>query len=481
MTTLKQFLIAHKLPKGNPEKRDVTHTRIGDKSLNIYGGSYNIPDDKLDEFYDLYHQHVVVKGNKEYLTEAQRNGDDAVLYIDFDFRYPLTQTERIEDFNDILQDLVSYVAITSNELMDTKEAFSLLIMIKPAVNVCEAKGYTKDGIHLVGNFTMPRHIQLELRNRLMKNNDFKQIITDIGATNSMDTVYDDGIVKGSTNTQLYGSRKPAHEAYEIIARLDCEDDEYEYKMVGSIDIDTFKTACVKYLNNKNVVEYIDIPKPEPRAKRTLTARSGSPQTDETIIFDPCSIFNNEDLDNALSSIMTPQMEKLCEFTCALSPTYSDDYGKWYSMGCALKCESENNFLVWMRFSTKSDKFNYDSIESFYETWERFYTMEEANEKCKNGGLTFASICEWLKDDNIDKFHELCLKYKVEKVFTEPAMNIEKLIFMKSDLHQTEIDTLGKNIEDYNKDKQKEINDQILALKAEQKAETMKMKCEYFDA
>ena len=48
-----------------------THTRIGDDSLNVKGGSYFIPDDNESKFYELYHKHVFKQKKQEYLTEKQ--------------------------------------------------------------------------------------------------------------------------------------------------------------------------------------------------------------------------------------------------------------------------------------------------------------------------------------------------------------------------------------------------------------------------
>ena len=44
-----------------------THTKIGDKNLNIFGGVYNI--NYTDEFWDHYYRHIFMNNNKEYLTE----------------------------------------------------------------------------------------------------------------------------------------------------------------------------------------------------------------------------------------------------------------------------------------------------------------------------------------------------------------------------------------------------------------------------
>ena len=44
-----------------------THTKIGDKALNIFPASYHIAEDELSEFYRLY-KSFIKSGNKEYLT-----------------------------------------------------------------------------------------------------------------------------------------------------------------------------------------------------------------------------------------------------------------------------------------------------------------------------------------------------------------------------------------------------------------------------
>ena len=43
------------------EKLQPTHTRIGDQSANIYGGSYHIPDAEYETFMRLYFKEVYSK------------------------------------------------------------------------------------------------------------------------------------------------------------------------------------------------------------------------------------------------------------------------------------------------------------------------------------------------------------------------------------------------------------------------------------
>ena len=89
-TDLNDFLSKHSAKNNeNNEKSSssyITHTRIGDKNLNIYGGSYVIPREELQTFYKLYYDKIFVSKNSEHLTEKQLE-KGGPMAVDFDFRY----------------------------------------------------------------------------------------------------------------------------------------------------------------------------------------------------------------------------------------------------------------------------------------------------------------------------------------------------------------------------------------------------------
>jgi predicted N-acyltransferase len=76
---LNEFLAKH---SAKNEKGQVsTHTRIPDKELNIYAGSYIIPKEDLQTFYKLYYESIFMKKRREYLTEKQlENGEAPMVY-----------------------------------------------------------------------------------------------------------------------------------------------------------------------------------------------------------------------------------------------------------------------------------------------------------------------------------------------------------------------------------------------------------------
>jgi P4 family phage/plasmid primase-like protien len=211
MNSFSQFLNEHRIPSGDKSKPS-THTRIGDKELNIYGGNYHIPDSDMEEFNKLYYDYVIVNGNKEYLTERQLT-DNGTFVVDLDFRYSHDISNRQHTPETIQNILCDYASELNKYFQfNNGDSFEVYVMEKPNVNRLADGSLTKDGIHLMFNLSVPYDIQMKIRESII------QLATDsadLPLINSFDSVFDDGITSGKTNWNLYGSRKPDNEAYEI--------------------------------------------------------------------------------------------------------------------------------------------------------------------------------------------------------------------------------------------------------------------------
>ena len=99
------FLFQHYHEKPSEENnhkvQEITHTKIGNKDLGISGGSYHIPNDKIEEFYSFYVQDVFTRRKDFYLTEKQiPNGQ---IMIDLDFRYDNSVKERQHGDEEIIE------------------------------------------------------------------------------------------------------------------------------------------------------------------------------------------------------------------------------------------------------------------------------------------------------------------------------------------------------------------------------------------
>ena len=204
--SLENFLKAHKRKDGQP----CTHTRIPNKEFNVYGGSWYIPKEDMEQFRKLYTRHIFVKNKPEYLTEKQDEENGGPILIDLDFRYKKSIKKRQHN-DEFLFDVIDLYASKINELFDLRNcnvSIPMYVFEKPSVNNTEK--VTKDGIHIIIGINAMHNAQQLLRNLIVK--DIGEILSNIPIQNSVEDVVDPCISTGKTNWQLYGSKKPGGEA-----------------------------------------------------------------------------------------------------------------------------------------------------------------------------------------------------------------------------------------------------------------------------
>ena len=163
--SLDEFLKKHKTKEGET----ATNTRIPNVKLNVYPGSYCIPEEKRKQFYKLYNKKVFQKKRAEHLTEIQNKEKGGPILIDLDFRFP----EEVEDRafeDDLIYDLLEqYQDIIKNMLeIPDKTEWKAFIFLKDNVNQCPEKKCTKDGVHIIIGLHMHHAGQIILRNEMVE-------------------------------------------------------------------------------------------------------------------------------------------------------------------------------------------------------------------------------------------------------------------------------------------------------------------------
>ena len=174
---LNSFLSQYKTKKG--KGGEITHTRIGDESLNVYPGAYNIPENELELFYKLYSSHIFENGNQEYLTEKQLA--DGPICIDIDFRYHSSVDKR--------QHKKFHIADLMQCILDKK------------TEIISGWGKTK-----------PIDVEV-IRPKTIK--EIQNIWDDIPIVNSWEDVFDESVMNGRNNWQMIGSQKPGNKKYSL--------------------------------------------------------------------------------------------------------------------------------------------------------------------------------------------------------------------------------------------------------------------------
>jgi P4 family phage/plasmid primase-like protien len=436
----------------------ITHTRIpkyyGDPKdkdpRNIYGGSWIIPSDKLNDFHKLYIEHVFIYGKKEYLTEAQT--DIGQILIDLDFHYPMSIQRREDIYSgcdddnwqdsrkDSITSILELYLESIKEMLDVNDKFPVYVFEKSEVVIVPDKKITKDGVHIVIGINLDRRLQEKLRemvltkiNILLEQKEFWMDLPNILNPQKWNDVIDNSIASGSTNWQLLGSQKPECDCYEIAygywfeldtdgswayaETVDFEDEQSKINFVienfsklsangegtkfelrPTFDITSVLNSIEKSLSSTNPQQNI------------LLAAGGL-----TFTFpDLSKITNQVELDTIIAQMLSTdylrptdyeRLKNTHEYCMILPEEYSEDYKLWKNVGWALRTADNNYglqgrlFLTYLKFSSRSDKFKYEEIQNLYNDW-RF--------KSKTDGkiLTERSIFYWARNSNKVAFEKI---------------------------------------------------------------------------
>jgi P4 family phage/plasmid primase-like protien len=444
MATTSQFKDLNEFMAKHSAKNDTTgsptHTRIPDQKLGIYGGSYIIPQEELKTFMNLYYDSVFVKKKLEYLTEKQLDQNGPIL-IDIDLRYNYDVESR-QHTKDHILDLITMIYLEElKELVvfESNKIFPVYVFEKPDVNRLADGSLTKDGIHIIIGIQMDHVLQMMLRDRVIsKIADY----WDLPLINGWEAVFDDGISKGTTNWQMYGSRKPNNQAYELtqyyLVNFDSRDSEFgvEEHKVMEIDLskDLYKLSAqydghVKFDINPKIKDEYDqrvtsgmkkFKKPATKSKLKLLC--AEEDDDGNIRLE--DITDSEKLKKAVDKIMNElkfneyHVKEAHEYAQILPAKYYDPGSHLLNrqVAFALKHTDERLFLSWVQLRSKSSDFDYTTIPSLYHQWSRYF-------KDKPNGVTIRSIMYWAKQDAFDDYERVkksTLDYYIEETLSTPT-------------------------------------------------------------
>jgi P4 family phage/plasmid primase-like protien len=423
------FLAKHSAK--NEKGQTATHTRIPDKELNIFGGSYIIPKEDLHTFYSLYHQHVFINKKREYLTEKQLDHTGPIA-VDFDFRYNY-DVETRQHTNEHIIDMVNLYLEQIKKYFVVKPdvQFDIFIFEKPNVNRLADKSITKDGIHMIIGIQADHTIQTMIRNKILQQ---LPEVWDLPLENTWESVLDEGISKGTTNWQLFGSRKPGNEAYEMskhfVLSFDPTDGEFmlDERRVSDFDLkNNFAKLSVQNdqipkfdFNPKIMDEYNKLvenknrklKKPVIKTKMNLLIEDSDDGDSDNENDDPITIndIKNQDaLDKAVAA-MLKIFDKANNFEAKEAHLFAQILpAKYYEPGShllnrqvafALKHTDDKLFFSWVKLRSKASDFDYGVIPDLFNQWRKYFHTY------KEGGITKRSLMYWAKKENFEDYEKI---------------------------------------------------------------------------
>jgi P4 family phage/plasmid primase-like protien len=431
-TTFKTFLDAAKHPKGS-DMKTITHTRIGCKEPQIYGGSFDIPPEHFEKFWRLYYQHVFVSGQKEYLTEKQLPEGGPIL-IDLDFRYPYAISQRLHNEDDIIHILCVYFDEIAKLYQFDAQEIPIYVMEKKTVNRVAESNVTKDGIHIIIGLQMDSHMKVILRNRVLAN--LASNLARLPLQNTLEDVVDKGVALGTTNWQVYGSRKPNHESYELTYRYAAVYEEsvgqfviQECEEEFNLQRDIFKLSA-QYPHHVSYEIHPDVRADYDRLKAGAAAKTGTrinrPSSNQRLA-DPATPASTAPTEELLPYDQITDGEILIQqVNIIMNSLRSDDHHiretheytqilpeKFYRPGShdlntkvafALKNTDERLFLSWVMLRAKAEDFNYADVPELKRRWDHGLENTSSREV-----LTRRTIMYYAKQENPSEYQRILEK------------------------------------------------------------------------
>ena len=440
----------------NIHSNGYTNTRIGDKKLKIYGGTWNIPDEQYETFLNLYYNEVIAKKKKEYYTERQLS-DEGAIAIDLDFRHNITIDERQYNLNHIITFIDTYISKIEElfEIVDEDVSIPIYVFEKPKVNQDKVKNVTKDGIHIIIGLNCNCLIKQILRTHMLT--EISSIFHDISMLDdwTWDSVFDEGVANATTPWQLFGSRKPNNDKYELTRvfnlTIDVENQEFirseipiqDFKikeniyklsvrypdhdslMMNNICANLFKELQEKKNKKNNEVQII---------QNKFTQNIISDTSFESIMLNSTSkesiqkLFS-EFLQNISTISSEQEIYNIARYVNILPKSFygMGSYEKWIRVCWALKNASiefgnpYKLFIVWLYFSSKSESFDIStSISECLDKW------NDAN-MLSNGdiykGYTRMSIYHWAKEFAYEEYLEI-MKTNIDTIIDETLVSVD---------------------------------------------------------
>jgi P4 family phage/plasmid primase-like protien len=373
--TIVEFLESVKIT--DKADKNITHTSMGEKSLDIYPAKYRIEKEKLETFYKLYTKWIFNYEEELNITEAH-NPELCCVLIDLDFRWNTSDGEQRKYTPENIIFLLDKYMFYLNKYLkmndDQKQAF---ILEKEKAKVDPKKPEVmKDGIHIMLPFLVARYDVLHLvREEIVKDSEVEEYFKNLGFTNPIDDIVDKSVIQRN-NWFMYGSSKPGKEAYKITQIIDMNSGVDIYSKKKYKNSELVKLLSISNEENlKNPCEIVD----EEMFKEQYELRFGKPKKRNT--------------NKAVINKTTENLDKIRQLVSILNPRRADSFDSWIRLGWCLHNIDYNLLDAWKDFSMNSSKYEEGICE---EKWDAMV----------NKGLSLGSLYRWAKEDNLAEFKKI---------------------------------------------------------------------------
>ena len=371
---INDFVKAYHAKKGE----SFTHTSLA-------GGSFNIPDSALNEFYKIYKIAFLSDGIIP-LHLSEKHIATGPLLIDLDFR----QTDdgrkyTLDLITRFLKVYTSYVV----KYFDLKDDVEYFILEKGNGPRVSKNNIYKDGVHIIApRIVSVPEIQEAVRNDFIANElDF---FADLGFSNPLEDIIDEGVI-ARNNWLMYGSNKPI-------------DGDMRYLATHKVSISPTTLETVTQPVDPEDVSFINLfsirrktPESSYTAKGQQIIQSTKILAKEEESFHMTSVSDNRSIiTSTRQDVKTLTDEQLATaLVDILDRTRADKYDSWIKVGLCLHHISSNLLDKWIEFSKKSSKYVEGECNA---KWRDFVNVAD--------GLTLGTLRMWARQDNPTEYQAI---------------------------------------------------------------------------
>ncbi len=411
LPSLEDFLKGYRISPQDKQHTKITHTALSNPGVRS-SGSYHIPNDKMEAFYQVYYNDVFINNQIFHLTEAHHQEVSPIL-IDLDFRQKIDDNPDINKiYND--EDIKTYLRIFHKVLSQyideehlTETEYAYVMEKKKA-----SKGnnnQVKDGIHIVyPHLCPPYKIQFLVRHDMVENPEVQELFKKMNVSNDVRNIIDLSVIRAN-NWFMYGSTKPGSEPYTITNIYNMGSGECvpvqmknpgkcSYKLFKSLSI-TFKKELtqIKFGIDESVREKYDS---IPDSDKDNTERVGGANSKKLSKAAVVAKNNKTESSNKNKNRIDDKDFEFAERLAkeCLSEKRATNYESWIRVCWCLSnidYRLEDGFI---EFSRKCNgKFDEEGCRN---EWNR------ANIRIMERRLGLGTLHKWAKEDNPQKYRDI---------------------------------------------------------------------------
>jgi P4 family phage/plasmid primase-like protien len=425
--------------------KDTPFNVLSQGSVHCKTGKWNIPDDKYETLFLKQINEEFVKKPTKWLHFLEKpNKESNIIKIDLDLRFKpsddelKTRDNLIRRYNDEYIELFSTsLAEILRDIIDIKESYHIYIQEKKKPRLTNDNTNTiKDGLHIIiPKLVLSNSALHYLRDRLIENEEIKDLTKSIDNITSIDDVIDKRII--DTNAWfVYGCGKPEDQGhyYKVtkIFKVSNKNNNISLKPLQSTKTIIEYITLFSNFNKTHNVEYlIDIDDIEQNDNKYSKDKSFGKREQLSMIH---NFSQNQTNFRRISSLTASEIKALLN---CLKKERADDYEDWRKIGICLYNMDDRNFDTWRVWSSQSSKYDLDYCTKLW--FSEF-------PKCGKYNLDLNKLKEMSKKDNMEEYKKIIninKKHFFDKWIYEHAK--------QTHIKQLSVCTLSDNIKTYIKD------------------------------